>query len=312
MKEECKEANTNWIGIDISKKEFHVSIHGEKDVHCLRQTPTGYQSLLSLLRSQSLVVMEATGGYERDVVKTLHDANVSLAVINPRQARDFARSCGNLCKTDKVDAQMLALFAKRMQPSLTLPLPAHTQHLKALRVRQSQLTEMRTQEKNRAPANQTTSLKDHIQWLSKELKNLQAEIEALVADDPEMSEKAALLRSVPGIGPITVSTLLAQLPELGKASPKQISALCGLAPFPQDSGVHRGTRRIRGGRPQVRNMAVVVGLRYQYDVEPIYRKLIKAGKKPKVAITACMRRMIIWLNPILRDKTPWNSNIGVN
>ncbi len=318
MTDDAENANGAWAGIDISKSDFHVSIFGSDTVYVFEQNRQGFEEVVELLAADTLVVMEATGGYERHLVSALQQADIATAVVNPRQVRDFARSCGKLGKTDRVDAQVLALFAERMNPAPQKRLSPEKQALKALRARHWQLMKMHVQERNRlsvASSCVADTIKEHIVWLGRQLDVVKREIQDLIASDAEMRRTAKLLQTVPGVGPTIAATLVAELPELGHASPKRVASLAGLAPFARDSGVFRGKRCIAGGRPVVRRalyMAVMVGLRFDYDIKRIYDRFKQAGKPAKVAITACMRRLLTWLNAMLRDATPWNSQFVDN
>lgn len=237
-------------------------------------------------------------------------------MVNPRQVRDFARATGRLAKTDAIDARVLAHFAELIQPH-PRPLPdAHSRELMALVARRRQVIEMLTTESNRhgrAAPGLNRGIAAHIRWLRKQLAELDAALEQTIRHSPLWSEKARLLRSVPAVGSVTVTTLLAHLPELGMLSRRKIAALVGVAPFNHDSGKLRGTRTIWGGRAQVRGvlyMATLVATRHNPLLQAFYVRLLAAGKKPMVALTACMRKLLIMLNAILRRQLPWNPELA--
>jgi transposase len=259
----------------------------------------------------SRIVLEASGGYEIAVASELAAAGLPVAV-NPRQVRDFARATSRLAKTDAIDAQVLAHFAELIQPQ-TRPLPdAQSRELTALVARRRQVVEMLTAESNRhgrAAGCVNRAIAAHVSWLRKQLADLDVALEQAIRRLPLWSEKARLLRSVPAVGSVTVITLLAHLPELGTLTRRKIAALVGVAPFNHDSGKFRGTRTIWGGRAQVRAvlyMATLVATRRNPVVQTLYARLLAAGKKPKVALTACMRKLLVMLNAILRHQLPWN------
>jgi len=261
--------------------------------------------------SEALIVLEATGGYQRTAAATLAAKGLPVAVINPRQVRDFARATGQLAKTDDGDAQILALFAERIRPEVR-PLTTEAQQAFAALVhRRRQIVEMLTAERNRRGQMHVGVIPDidaHIEYLEGRKDAVEATIERTVKDSPMWRADDALLRSVPGIGPATSSLLLALLPELGHLSPKEIAALVGLAPFNCDSGTFRGTRRIWGGRVAVRNalyMATLVAIRFNDPLKAHFDQLRARGKAWKVAVVACMRKLLVWLNAIVRDQTPW-------
>ncbi len=261
-----------------------------------------------------LIVLEATGGFEIIVTATLAAAGLPVVVVNPRQIRDFARACGQLAKTDTLDAAVIALFAERIRPSLR-PLPDEaTRQLGELAARRRQIVEMITAEGLRR---RQTNLKRvqkrldaHIGWLQKELSGIETDIDAAVRESPLWREQEALLTSVPGVGRTVARTLLAELPELGQLDRRAVAALVGIAPLNHDSGQHRGSRHIRGGRVAVRAalyMAAWVGTRFNPVIKAFYDRLRAAGKPRKVALVACMHKLITILNAIVRTKKPWQT-----
>jgi transposase len=262
------------------------------------------------------IVLEASGGYEIAAASELAAAGLPVAVVNPRQVRDFARATGRLAKTDAIDARVLAHFAELIQPQ-TRPLPdAQTRALMALVARRRQVVEMLTAESNRhgrAVDYVNRAIAAHLRWLRKQLAALDVLLEQAIRNSPLWSEKAQLLRSVPAVGSVTVITLLAHLPELGTLSRRKIAALVGVAPFNHDSGKLRGTRAIWGGRAQVRAvfyMCTLGATRRNPSVRAFYARLIAGGKKPKVAIIACMRKFLVMLNAVLRQRTSWNPELA--
>jgi transposase len=255
--------------------------------------------------------LEATGGMEIPLTSALATAGLPVVVVNPRQVRDFAKASGHLAKTDALDAQVLAQFAEMMRPQ-PRPLPdAEARALTALLTRRRQLVEMLTAEKNRllsAPSPIRTRLRTHITWLERELQSTNTTLAEAIRQSPVWREKDELLRSVPGVGPVVTSTLLANLPELGTLTHKQIAALVGVAPLNRDSGTLRGRRTVWGGRAQVRAvlyMGAIVAARFNPVIRVFYQRLQRAGKAKKVALTACMRKLLTILNAMLKHRMPW-------
>ena len=260
----------------------------------------------------ALVVLEATGGLELPLAGELLDAALPVAVVNPRQVRDFARALGKLAKTDTLDAQVLARFGEGTKPQ-PRPLPdAQTQELKALVTRRRQLVEMTTAEKNRlrrATPRLRRQIQEHIDWLRCQLDEVDTDLGELIRSSPVWRAKEKLLKSVPGVGPVLSTTLLSQLPELGALSRQQVCALVGVAPFNRDSGTLRGRRTVWGGRSQVRTalyMATLVASRFNPAIQAFYQRLCSAGKPKKVALTACMRKLLTILNSMLKHGHAWN------
>lgn len=261
--------------------------------------------------SPTLVVLEATGGYEIPVTGALAAAQIPVVVVNPRHVRDFAKATGTLAKTDARDAQTLAHFAAVIQPAVR-PLPdEHTQALAALVTRRRQLVDMLTAEKNRlrqASKPIRTSLKAHITWLERAVQEADIDLAKAIRQSPVWREKDEWLRSAPGVGPVLTTTLLATVPELGTLTHKQIAALVGVAPFSRDSGLLRGKRTCWGGRAQARAvlyMGAIVATRFNPVIRAFYQRLCAAGKAKKVALTACMRKLLVILNAMLKHRTPW-------
>jgi len=261
----------------------------------------------------ALIVLEASGGLELAVVGELAAAQLPVAVVNPRQVRDFARSTGQLAKTDALDARVLALFAERVRPPLRELPDQQTRELQALVSRRRELVEMLTAERNRllsAPSVLRKRIARHITWLERELKQADRDLDQALRNSPLWREQEDLLRGVPGVGPVLCATLIASLPELGRLNRREIAALAGVAPLNRDSGTLRGRRMVWGGRASVRAalyMATLTATRHNPAIAAFYRRLRAAGKPPKVALTAAMRKLLITLNAILKHRTSWST-----
>lgn len=302
-----------YMGIDVSKGRLDYAYYQDKQRYQVARDAEGIARLVSecQARQVGLVVVEATGGMEMPVVAALLAGGISTAVVNPRQARDFAKATGQLAKTDKIDAQLLARFGAVMQPR-TYQMPSEeAQALDALLTRRNQLIEMRVSERNRLSsthASQQARLCEHITWLEDEIKRLEKELERTLCQTDTWKAKDELLQSVPGVGNILSASLLAWLPELGQLSGKQIAALVGVAPLNRDSGQMQGRRTIWGGRAQVRRalyMATLTAIRRNLVIGGFYRRLRAAGKPFKVAMTACMRKLLTILNAMMKHNTHW-------
>jgi transposase len=302
-----------FVGIDVAKTELVTSLRPTGETWTVSNDETGIQELLQRLRPRDpvLVVIEATGGYERGVVAALAAAGIPLVVANPRQVRDFARSTGQLAKTDRIDAQVLALFAERVRPE-PRPLPDDaTRTLTALLARRRQILEMLTAERNRlehaVPAVRR-DLIQHIRWLERRLRDVDHDLDRTVQSSPIWRAKENLLRSLPGVGPVTSRTLIGSLPELGFLNRKQIAALVGVAPLARDSGTLKGKRLVWGGRAPVRAalyMAALVASRRNPALRAFYARLVAAGKPKKLALTACMRKLLTILNAMVKTNSAW-------
>jgi transposase len=302
-----------FAGIDVSKAALDVALRPSGEHWRSTNDEPGITELVKQVRALApeLIVLEATGGLERLVVAALALAGVPLAVVNPRQVRDFAKATGRLAKTDALDAAVLAHFAEAIRPE-PRPLPDEaSQALAALVERRRQVVGMLTAEKNRyqqaLPAVRP-HLAAHIAWLEQALKELDGELDQMLRASPVWREREQLLRSVPGVGPTVSLTVLAHLPELGSGSVKHVATLVGLAPLNRDSGAWRGSRAIWGGRRQVRAalyMAALVGVRHNPVLRAFYDGLLARGKPKKVALTACMHKLLTILHAVLRDRTPW-------
>jgi transposase len=257
------------------------------------------------------VILEATGGLELEVAQALQEQGLALSIINPRQARDFAKASGKLAKTDRIDAAVLAHFGEAMRPTVTVLASANEQALQEAVTRRRQLVEMLTAEKNRQSSlrgKMRQSVDEHLEWLETRIRELDDEIEQLSQAQEQWRSRIALLSSVPGIGKVIATTLIAALPELGQVSDKRISALVGVAPLNRDSGKYRGTRTIWGGRAHVRAalyMGALVAVRHNPVLKSFYARLVSQGKAKKAALVACMHKLLRILNAMIRDGKPW-------
>ena len=306
-----------FAGIDVSKDHLDVHLRPAGDALRVANDEAGVTALAARLAAAgpTLVVLEATGGYEAPLAAALAAAGVPLAVVNPRQVRRFAEATGRLAKTDRLDAAVLAHFADAVRPPVR-PLPdADTAALAALVGRRRQLLDMRTAEVNRlgtAPAAVARGIRDHVAWLDRQLGRADRELAAAVEASPVWRAKDDLLRSVPGVGPAVSRTLLSELPELGTLSGRRVAALVGVAPVARDSGRHRGERAVAGGRAAVRSalyMAVLSAARYNPAVRAFYTRLRAAGKAVKVAQVAAMRKLLVIVNAMVRDNRRWDPAI---
>ena len=307
-----------WIGIDVAKAWLDV-VTTDAPVRRVANDVAGIATLVAELTAQRprLIVLEATGGYETAVTAALVAAGLAVAVVNPRQVRDFAKAIGQLAKSDTLDARVLAVFAARVQPP-PRPLPdAVAQDVAALLARRRQLVEMRTAEQHRRShltPRLRPALDAHVVWLSQQLADLDRELDQTLRASPVWREKEDLLRTIPGIGPVVARTLLGELPELGTLNRWEVAALAGVAPLNQDSGRHHGKRRTWGGRAPVRAalyMAAVTATRWNPTIRALYTRLRVAGKPAKVALVACMRKLLTIANAILRDATPWSAAVDL-
>lgn len=306
-----------FAGIDVAKTTLEVGIWGEGCVAQYRYDADGLNQLIAALQQQELscVVVEASGDLERQLVAALVVACLPVAVVNPKRVRDFARAAGRLAKTDRLDALVLAQFGQALEPPLYQAQPAEAEQLSAWVSRRKQLVEMMTAEKNRlgtAHGSVREQIKAHIRWLEEEVRALDEAISQLIQADPRWQEQGEWLDSVPGVGAVTVATLLAELPQLGTLNRQQIAALVGVAPLNHDSGRRRGKRRVFGGRAAVRRvlyMAALTATRANPVIRHFYQRLLAAGKEKKVALTACMRKLLVILNAMLRDRVAWNPSM---
>lgn len=312
-KEGSVNRNELYVGIDVSKASLDVAVRPTDERWRAANDEGGIERISSRLGELQpvLIVLEATGGLEVPLASALACAKQPVAVVNPRQVRDFARATGKLAKTDLLDAQVLAHFAEAVHPE-PRPVPdERLQALSALLGRRRQVTEMLVAEKNRlhsARGGVRERIEEHIAWLQKELDSLDQDLNCSIRALPLWREQDDLLRSVPGVGRATSLTLLAELPELGKLDRKQIAALVGVAPLNRDSGILRGRRTIWGGRSQVRSalyMAALVATRHNPVIAAFYQRLCGAGKEKKVALVACMHKLLTILNAVIKHRTPW-------
>jgi transposase len=303
-----------FVGIDVAKDRLDVNIQPSGESFAVARDEPGLTGLVQRLQplGVTLIALEATGGYEVVVAATLAAAGLPVAVVNPRQIRDFARATGRLAKTDALDAHSIAVFAARVRPAARPVADAQARLLGELVARRRQLVEMLVAEQNRRrlvePPPLRRRLDAHIRWLERAVRELESDIDTTVRSSPLWRATDDLLRSVPGVGPITAHTLIADLPELGHLGRRQIAALVGVAPMNRDSGTLRGRRMITGGRASVRTvlyMATLSAIRHNAVIAAFYRRLTQAGRPGKLALTAAMRKLLVILNAILRDQRPW-------
>jgi transposase len=307
-----------YVGIDVAKAQLDIAVRPSAEQWVSPHDEEGITALVARLHAlrPTLVVLEATGGREAALAAALATAGLAVAVVNPRQVRDFARAVGQLAKTDALDAQVLARFAEVVRPT-PRPLPdVQAQELSALLARRRQLVAMRTAERQRldtaVPAVRR-HIQRHLAWLEQELSDLDRHLHEAIQASPLWREQEDLLRSVPGIGPTTALTLLAEVPELGHLDRKAIAALVGVAPLNCASGTLRGRRLVWGGRARVRAilyMAALVATKHNPTIRAFYQRLCAAGKPKKVALTACMHKLLLIANAILRRRTPWCAPAG--
>jgi transposase len=302
-----------YVGIDVAKAWLDVAVRPSGVQWRVANAEADLPALVEQMErlTPQLIVLEATGGYERGVAAVLAAARLPVVVINPRQVRDFAKATGRLAKTDVLDAQVLAHFAEAVHPEPRPLADAATQRLAALLERRSQLVGMLTAEKNRrqqALSSVRPLIETHIAWLEQALDQLTQDLDQTLHASPVWREREDVLRSVPGVGPILALTLLADLPELGTLAPKQLAALVGVAPLNRDSGSSRGKRLIWGGRARVRSalyMSTLSAVRYNPVLRAFWTRLREQGKPPKVALVACMHKLLTILNAMLKRQTPW-------
>jgi transposase len=306
-----------FVGIDVSKDRLDVAVRPAGRRWEVINDEKGIRLLVGSLKDlrPELIIAEATGGLEIPLVSTLAEAELPIVVVNPRQVRDFAKAVGQLAKTDKIDAEVLAHFGEAIRPEVRPVKSRQLQDLSALVSRRRQLVDMLTMEKNRLASVPKEIRKDitaHIAWLEKRLKDVDGKLSRTVKSCPVWREKDEIMRSVPGVGPVFSSTLLANVPELGELNRRQIASLIGVAPLNRDSGQYSGTRMVWGGRANVRSvlyMATVAAMRWNPVIKSFYQRLIGAGKKFKVAITACMRKLLTIINAMVKSGTMWQPNL---
>jgi transposase len=305
------------VGVDVGQETLVVAVDGEAETWTVENDAAGHDALIARLRPRAptRVVLEATGGYERPVVAALGSAALPVIVVNARHVRDFARATGQLAKTDTIDAHLIARFAARIEPPVRPLADDALATLDALMLRRRQLVEMLMMERmrlkqaiGRPQAAARLSLRKHVRYLEQELARTDRDLGTLIEASPVWRVQEVLLQSVPGVGPTTARTLLAELPELGTLSRQAIAKLAGIAPLNADSGKHRGQRRIRGGRAVVRGalyMAALVAARHNPMIRAFYERLVARGKAKKVALIACARKLLTILNALVATGTRW-------
>jgi transposase len=310
----------SFVGIDVCLQQWDVHVLENGRTWTSPNSAAGLKSLLARLQGlvgRSLVVMEATGGIERPLAAALMDAGHQVAIVNPRQVRDFAKALGLLAKTDRIDARVLALFGQKVQPRPAVRTSEQHAELEALVIRRRQLVEIRTAELNRQKQalskTAQKSIEKLLKVLSHQIEELEAAIASLIQSDDQWKHKADLVDTAPGIGPTSAVSLVADLPELGQLNRQQIAALVGLAPYNNDSGRRQGQRSIRGGRAGLRSIlymaasAAVRSATRDSTIKQLYLRLRERGKPFKVAIVACMRKLLTILNTMVKNNTPWNA-----
>jgi transposase len=314
----------SYIGVDVAKETLEIALGPEAKTFSVPNDRVGVGQLLPQLPAPGtcVVVLEPSGGFERIAIAELLQAGHSVALVNPRQVRDFAKGIGMLAKTDAIDARVLVRFGEVVKPRCLDVPKGPLGELQQLVERRRQLIELRTAESNRlkqASCKATRkSIQDVLKTLEKQVKSIEDQIDKLIRDHDDWKHKVDLMTSVPGVGTTTATTLLADLPELGQLNRQEIAALAGVAPFNEDSGNHVGVRSIRGGRLSVRNalyMAALSARRHNEHIHPFATRLAQStptrgGKKPKVVLTACMRKLLVILNTMLKNDTPWNSKLA--
>lgn len=305
-----------FVGIDVSKSRLDIAVRPDNKKLSVANNEADISRLVETFRefSPRIIVIEATGGMEIPLAAALSEAHLPIVVVNPRQVRSFAKAVGRMAKTDSIDAEVLAHFGEAVQPEVRLLKDGDTQMLTALVTRRRQVIEMLTAEKNRLGISPKVVHKDiqkHIDWLQKRLEDIDSNLDSAIRNSPVWRERDDLLRSVPGVGQVLSVSLITGLPELGTLSRRQIAALVGVAPLNRDSGLFRGKRAVWGGRSQLRSvlyMAALSASRVNPAISTFYRRLIEAGKKPKVALTACMRKLLTILNAMMKNRVQWQAH----
>ena len=309
-----------FVGIDVSKDSLDLALSDVDKIERLANSERGIAELVARLSDAqpTLIVLEATGGYEIACAAALGARGLPVVIANPRQVRDFAKATGQLAKTDSIDARILALFAERVRPNVR-PLPDEdARTLAAIVARRRQILDMIIAENNRvalAPAPVAKGILKHVRWLERQLSDVESDLDRTIKSSPVWQAKSDLLQQVPGVGPNLARTLIAELPELGQLSNKQIAALVGVAPFARDSGRLRGKRTAWGGRASVRSalyMSIWSATKYNPVIRPFYERLRARGKSAKVAQVAAMRKLLVILNAMIRDHRDWDPNIPLH
>ncbi len=302
-----------FVGIDVSKRWLEVQVYGEATSRKLGNDVDGFASLIehAKLLQPELIVFEATGGYERRAVKALNEAGFRVCVVNPTRVRRFAEALGVLAKTDKIDARMIAHFANVVRPAANGRQTPLEEQLAACVERRRQLLVELVAEKNRlstCPSCVREGIEEHIAWLEEHIERLETDIQTCIRQKPEWQARAEIIDSVPGVGPVTAATMLAELPELGQLNRQKIAALVGVAPFNKDSGPRQRKRKIFGGRAGVRRtlyMAALSATKFNPVIRAFYASLLERGKEKKVALTACMRKLLVIINALVRKGEAW-------
>lgn len=305
--------NSPCVGIDVCKKFLDANVENEPKSTRFENNPEGIAQFIEDMQKvqPKLIAMEATGGYERRAAKALTDAGFSVAIVNPTRVRRFAEAIGVLAKTDKIDAKMIAKYASIANPEPNYQQDPIQEQLAACTERRRQLVLQLTAEKNRlssAPDCIVDDVQEHIDFLSHKITEIEKKIQTLIKQQPELQKKVEIIEGVIGVGPVTATTMVAELPELGKVNRQKISALVGVAPFNKDSGAKKGKRRIFGGRGDIRKplyMAALSASKFNPVIRPFYQSLIKKGKPEKVALTACMRKLLVIINALVRKGETW-------
>lgn len=304
-----------FVGVDVSKHHWDCAIDGRTETRRFRTDRQETAQLVAWLQTlaPACVCLEASGGWEQPLVDALHAADLPVAVVNPRQVRDFARAMNQLAKTDAIDAAVIARFAAFARPLLTEKMSANDEKMRAFRTRRDQIVGMLTQERNRLSRQRDRDVQRTIEraidLYEQQLQEVDEALHQCVQNDAELCDKAQRMTSVPSIGKTTACALLVEMPELGRLNRREAARLAGLAPINRDSGTYRGHRKIGGGRPRIRTaiyMATLVATRHNPTIKAYYQHLLSKGKKKMVALTACMRKLLLILNAILKNQTSWN------
>jgi transposase len=303
-----------YVGIDVSKCWLEVRVHGTAESKKIGNDAEGLAALVGEMKAvqPQLIVVEATGGYERRAVKALNESGFGVAIANPTRVRRFAEAIGVLAKTDKIDAKVIAYFASVVKPAVNSRRTALEEQLAAFVERRRQLLVEVVAEKNRLSTSSACvreGIEEHVAWIEEKVAQLEAKIQACIIENHNWQTQIEIMESVPGVGPITAATLVAELPELGQLSNKEIAALVGVAPFNKDSGPKRGKRRISGGRSGIRRtlfMSALSAIKCNPVIRPFYESLLKRGKEKKVALVACMRKLLVFLNAMVRKSEAWS------